>query len=162
MAKKHWELSKNYSTYIRYLASFIAYYKLISQPPENQYIAIKNASIETLIQLYDITKELIEPINKQFKSNEQFCSTYRIYTNFLRLLYVDLMRLYRICYFCIIEGYSKLQSLDLNQTKSFYSIYKSFVNVTEETKRCIEEMCKYMVEPLPATLNYFKVISCIV
>lgn len=108
--------------------------------------------------MYENAREMIGMISRQFHFRAEFCSAYRIHANFLKLLYVDLMRLYRICYFSITQSYSQLHSMSLDQTLNFSFAYKSFANVTEEVKRSIEEMSKHVCEPLPATLNYFKVI----
>jgi len=153
--KNHVELSQLYSVYIKNLSLFITDYKLIDKLEEIQIRMIRSKGMDDVLGIYEIAKEMLQNISGNFYRRDEFCMKYRIYKNMLRLLYIDLIRLYRICYYCVIALSSKLKDMEFDQAKVFLQIYNSFEIVTEETKGYL--MAIRDSDPLPATLNYFKV-----
>jgi hypothetical protein len=153
--KNHVELSQLYSMYIKNLSSFIVDYKLIDKTEEIQIRMVRSKSIDNVVDVYEKSKEMLQNISEQFYKRDEFCVKYRIYKNMLRLLYIDFIRLYRICYYCVIALSSKLKDMGLDQAKVFLDLYNSFEVVTEETRRYL--MAMRDSDPLPVTLNYFKV-----
>ena len=65
--------------------------------------------------------------------------------------------MYRICYSCVIEGTKSLEELDLNQAIKANDMYKSFINCTDETDRQMNALTSQLKEPLPDTIEFFKV-----
>ena len=87
-----------------------------------------------------------------------FCCKYRIYRNSLKLLYVDLVRLYRVCYLCVTETINNLERFSLDEIKKVSEMCKSFIKLTEETQKQVGAMISQFKESLPATITYFKVL----
>lgn len=154
---RHYELSKTYSLYIKKMVAFILEFKLIDQAPKKQLEVIKIASPEDIVCIYNNAKELISLITTKFYANTLFCCKYRIYRNILKLLYIDVVRLYRICYFCVSEGLNNIKKLDIEQAKALHSMCRSFMEVTEETQKQVGGMASQLKESLPVVINYFKV-----
>eukprot|EP00826_Nyctotherus_ovalis_P000851 TRINITY_DN1005_c0_g1_i21.p1 TRINITY_DN1005_c0_g1~~TRINITY_DN1005_c0_g1_i21.p1 ORF type:complete len:253 (-),score=65.26 TRINITY_DN1005_c0_g1_i21:611-1369(-) len=156
---RHYELSKAYSLYIKKMVAFILEFKLIDQAPKKQLEMIKTTSPEDIICIYNNTKELISIITTKLYANTLFCCKYRIYRNILKLLYIDIVRLYRICYFCVSENLNNIKKLDVEQAKALHSMCQSFIEVTGETQKQVGGMASQLKESLPVVINYFKVAA---
>lgn len=144
------------------MIAFILEFKLIDQNPKKQLETIKYTSPEDAVFIYNKAMEMLNIINSKFYTNTLFCCKYRIYKNVLKLLYVDLVRFYRICYYCVTESINNLKKLNLDQTKSFYQVCKSFLTLTENTQKQVGGMSSQIKEPLPVTINYFKVRNLLI
>lgn len=139
------------------LVAFIIDFKLIDQNAKKQQEMIKTMSAEDLVTVYNNAKQMLTMINSKFYSNTLFCCKYRIYKNVLKLLYVDLVRFYRICYYCVTEGLENMKRMSLDQVRDIYNICKSFMQLTEETQKQVGGMASQIKDPLPVVINYFKV-----
>ena len=137
-------------------------YGLIDKSEVEQLELIRTSPIDENIFVYKEAGRIIEYIVAEFYTKTDFCCKYRIYKNLLKLLYVDLVRFYRICYYCLGECSNKLCMMNLQQTKELYEIYQSFIILTENTRKYIDIMASQIKEPLPATLTYFKVLLFII
>lgn len=118
---------------------------------------IKTTSPEDVICIYNNAKEMLSIINNKFYTNTLFCCKYRIYKNILKLLYIDVVRFYRICYFCVSESLNNIKKLDVEQAKGLLNMCKSFIEVTAETQKQVGGMSSQLKEPLPVLINYFSV-----
>jgi len=139
------------------MVAFIIEFKLIDQSPKKQLEMIKATSPEDVVSIYNNTKETLSIITNKFYTNTLFCCKYRIYKNILKLLYIDVVRLYRICYFCVSEGLNNIKKLDAEQAKALHGMVQSFIDVTAETQKQVDGMSSQLKEPLPVLINYFKV-----
>lgn len=140
------------------MLAFIIEFKLIDQSPKNQLEMIKGTSVEDAVCIYNQAKELLSIINNKIYNNSLFCCKYRIYKNILKLLYIDLVRLYRICYFCVTESLNSIKKMSAEQARNLYEMCRSFIEVTEETRKQVEGMSSLLKEPLPVVINFYKVI----
>ena len=104
------------------MINFIIDYKLIDRPSKEQLERIKKAETKEVIRAFDQASKMIIMINTKFYSNTLFCCKYRIYRNILKLLYIDIVRFYRICYFCVNESDDKIKQMTIDQAKSIYKM----------------------------------------
>lgn len=139
------------------MVAFIIEFKLIDQTPKKQLEMIKSTSPEDAVCIYNNAKEMLSIITSKFYTNTLFCCKYRIYRNILKLMYIDLVRLYRICYFCVSEGLNSIKKMDVAQARALLEMCKSFITVTEDTQKQVGGMSSQLKEPLPVMINYFKV-----
>ena len=75
----------------------------------------------------------------------------------MKILYIDVAKMDRICYSYVIEGNRSLEELDLNQAIKANNMYNSFINCTDETDRQMNALTNQLKEPLPDTIEFFKV-----
>jgi CTP:phosphocholine cytidylyltransferase-like protein len=139
------------------MVAFIIEFKLIDQSAKKQLEMIKTTSPEDVVCIYNNAKEMLSLITSKFYTNTLFCCKYRIYKNILKLLYIDLVRFYRICYFCVSENLNNIKKLDAEQAKALHSMCQSFIEVTADTQKQVGGMSSQLKEPLPVLINYFKV-----
>ena len=154
---RHYEISQVYSLYIKRLVAFIAECRILDLPYPKQVEYIKRAPIDDVIWMYNQVKDLLGIVVNKFYSNSLFCCKYRIYRNLLKLLYIDVVRFYKLCYSCVTETIGNLENLNLEQLKKVYEMCKSFISFTDEVQRQVSAMSSQLKEPLPATVPYFKV-----
>lgn len=153
---RHFELSQIYSTYIRKFATFVTSCGILELTPTKQLEFIRNTPSSDVIYIYKVAKELIEIIIIKYFSNTLFCCKYRIYRNALKLYYVDLVRLYRICYMCVTESINHMETCDIKLLKDIDWMVRDFIKLTEDTSRNVGGMASQLKEPLPAAITYFK------
>lgn len=94
---------------------------------------------------------------KEIYPNMLFCCKYRIYKNILKLLYIDLAKLYKICYSCVVELTKDLKTLDLNALMGVKEICRSFVEYSRIIEEQVGAMAVQLKEPLSHAIYYFKV-----
>lgn len=86
-----------------------------------------------------------------------FCCKYRIYRNILRLLYVDLVQLYRVSYCCITETIGNLETLTVEEVRRASDVCQDFIKLTENVRAQVGAMVSQLKESLPADIIYFNV-----
>lgn len=86
-----------------------------------------------------------------------FCCKYRIYKNVLKLMYIDLVRLYRVCYCCITETISNLEKLSLEEIRKANESCQDFIKLTEDAKIQVGAMLSQLKDSIPVAITYFNV-----
>lgn len=75
-----------------------------------------------------------------------------------KLLYADLVKLYKICYSCVTELTKDLQKLDLKTMMEVKEMCKSFIEYSKEIEGQISSIIAHLKESLPQIIYFFKVI----
>jgi len=76
----------------------------------------------------------------------------------VKLLYIDLAKLYKVCYSCVVELTKDLGRLDLNLLMEVREMCKSFIEYSKEIEEQVSSMIAHLKEPLTQTIYLFKVI----
>jgi len=155
---KHTELSKAYSKYIKNFAFLILDCKILQESPMQQLDRLRASSPSEVIWVYNRLKEQMAIIIKEIYPNILFCCNYRIYKNMVKLLYIDLAKLYKVCYSCVVELTKDLGRLDLNLLMEVREMCKSFIEYSKEIEEQVSSMIAHLKEPLTQTIYLFKVI----
>eukprot|EP00826_Nyctotherus_ovalis_P022829 TRINITY_DN1762_c0_g1_i19.p1 TRINITY_DN1762_c0_g1~~TRINITY_DN1762_c0_g1_i19.p1 ORF type:complete len:382 (-),score=108.03 TRINITY_DN1762_c0_g1_i19:101-1246(-) len=153
---RHYEISQIYSSYIKRLVNFIAECRILDLAYPKQVEYIKRAPVEDVIWMYNQVKDLLGIIVNKFYANSLFCCKYRIYRNVLKLLYIDVMRFYKLCYSCVTETVGNLENLNLEQLNRVYEMCVSFINFTEEVQKQVDAMASQLKESSHPVIPYFK------
>lgn len=154
---KHTELGKAYSKYVKGYAFLILDCRLLQESPLKQLDCIRSSSPNEVLYNYGRLKTQIDVVLKEIYPNMLFCCNYRIYRNALKMLYVDLAKLYKICHSCMVELTKDLKSLDLNALVEVKKMCMSFIECSKEIEEQVGAMAVQLKEPLSHTIYYFKV-----
>lgn len=158
-------MSDFYSKYVKKLASFIFERKVFQLDPTKLKASIKGALLDQVLVDYERARELIEIITTKVISLLKtqifplsiFCVKYRFYKNLLKLVYIDLVRLYRIAFTCVAERMLTFDKLSVDQLKQLHKIAENFVSLSEATEKSVKGMLSLLNEPVTIVITFFKV-----
>jgi hypothetical protein len=92
---------------------------------------LKNKDIFTHYEGFDA---MISQIVQMFESSD-FCRKYRLYQNFIYMIFLDLVKIYNVFYIMTMETLDRYKKMNPSEMNKALVLYKNFCNFTNTLKK---------------------------
>jgi len=131
--KMYTEISKNYSNYVKFYVNVANKTDILTKPMSKISEEVRALRTSEILKNYEFFEALVSQIFSQF-IHANFCRQTRLFSNYIFMLFKDLIKVYKVYYVHITEILERFSGLSNDEAKKAFVMYQNFVNLTEGIK----------------------------
>jgi hypothetical protein len=120
--KIYTEISKNYSNYVKFYVNIANKTEILSKPMTKISEDVRELKTNDILKNYEYFEALVTQIFAQFQ-HANFCRQTRLFSNYIFMLFKDLIKVYKVYYVHVTEILERFASLEQDDMEKAFVMY---------------------------------------